>query len=327
MSSSCDGGTTLLEARGLGHTYAKAVRPALELEHLKLEGRGIYGLLGPNGSGKSTLFKILSTQIVDFTGSVTILGTQLQGGGVNGTRELRAKLGVTFQDPSLDPLLTVEENLYVQGALYGIGGSALAKRCDEMLETFELKERRRERVKTLSGGFARRVELAKALLHGPEFLLLDEPTTGVDAHLRLRFWETLRHLVTAQNVSLLVSTHLMEEAELCDELVILDQGRVVDQGSPESLRSAFAHDVVELRIEGLHERESLLALGKTLLGKLPEGSKSTVRGELLRFEVGRGLTVLPMIESHLGTKLKSMQWGRPTLEDVFLSKTGRSLHS
>lgn len=320
------GEAPLVQVKGLRYSYPHAAKPALDLSELNITGKGIYGLLGPNGSGKSTFFKILSTQIVQFEGMVSILGHELGEGGES-ARDLRSYLGVTFQNPSLDPMLTVEENLKVQGAQYGMSGAALSKRVDEVLELFEMNPRRNERVKTLSGGLARRAELAKSMLHRPRFLLLDEPTTGVDPHLRQRFWEALRNLVDVEQVSLLVSTHLMEEAELCDELVILDEGKLVDQGSPELLRSTFDHDVLELRVEGVSEREALLQLAKALLGKLPEGSKAAPRGDLLRLEVTRGLAVLPMLESQFGSKLKSLQWGRPTLEDVFLSKTGRSLRS
>lgn len=314
----------LIQVEQLSYTYKGSAQKALDLNRLQLESQGIHGLLGPNGSGKSTFFKILSTQLVDFDGSVTILGHKL---GSKNARSLRADLGVTFQNPSLDPLLSVSENLRVQGALYSMRGAELEARVSAVIDLFELRDRRNEKVKTLSGGLARRVELAKALLHKPKLLLLDEPTTGVDPHLRLRFWEALRNLVEVEKISLLVSTHLMEEAELCDSLVILDQGKVVEQGSPETLRSRFGHDVVELRVENLTSKEDLQAAAKSLLSMLPEGSKAQPKGEILRLEVHRGLSILPMLESQFGSRLKALQWGRPTLEDVFLAKTGRSLHS
>lgn len=320
---------TLIKAENLKYTYAGAKKPALDLSALTLEGNRIHGLLGPNGSGKSTFFKILSTQLVGFGGMATVLGHTIgeDSGARVDARALRAQLGVTFQSPSLDPLLSVIENLRVQGALYSLSGKALETRIEEVLELFELGDRRSEKVQTLSGGLARRVELAKTLLHKPKLLLLDEPTTGVDPHLRLRFWKALRSLVEVEKVSLLVSTHLMEEAELCDSLVILDEGKVVDQGSPETLKSRFGHDVVELRVEGVSTREELDTAAKSLMSLLPSGAKVAPKGEVLRIEVLRGLSILPMLESHFGAKLKSLQWGRPTLEDVFLAKTGRSLQS
>ncbi len=314
----------LIHVENLSFSYPGAKVPAVDLKSLSLQDNRIHGLLGPNGSGKSTFFKILSTQIVKFSGSVSILGFDL---GVGNARELRSKLGVTFQSPSLDALLSVEENLRVQGALYDLRGKSLDSRIDEVLELFELNDRRREKVQTLSGGLARRVELAKTLLHRPKLLLLDEPTTGVDPHLRLRFWQALRHLVEAEDVSLLVSTHLMEEAELCDSLVILNEGKLVDQGSPEILKSRFGHDVVEILIDGAVDRADLETLAKSLVSLLPSGAKVAPKGECLRIEVTRGLSIMPMIESHFGSKLLSLQWGKPTLEDVFLAKTGKSLTS
>jgi ABC-2 type transport system ATP-binding protein len=314
----------LIEVDTLAYTYPGTANPAIELENLSLENNRIHGLLGPNGSGKSTFFKILSTQVVDFKGSVSILGHELNG---KDSKLLRSQIGVTFQSPSLDPLLTVLENLKIHGALYDLKGAELEKRIDQVLDLFELQSRKHERTETLSGGLSRRVELAKSLLNRPKLLLLDEPTTGVDPHLRLRFWQELRKLVENENVSLLVSTHLMEEAELCDSLVILNEGHVVDQGSPETLKSRFGHDVIEIRIDAVKERSELESLAKSLLALLPSGAKAAPRGDLLRIEVSRGLSIMPMIESHFGSKLVSMQWGKPTLEDVFLAKTGKSLQS
>lgn len=313
---------SLIDVETLSYTYRGFLKPALELGNLRLERGRIHGLLGPNGSGKSTFFKILSTQIVDFGGRVSVLGMALGSPEASG---LRAQLGVTFQSPSLDGLLSVEENLKIQGALYGLGGVELGARIEEVLKLFELVERRHERVATLSGGLARRVELAKTLLHRPKLLLLDEPTTGVDPHLRQRFWRALRELVDREKISLLVSTHLMEEAELCDSLVILDEGKLIDQGSPDELKTKFGFDVVEVLVENADSRDEMQAAVKSLSTVLPSESKISVKGDAIRIEVRRGLSILPMLESHFGPKLKSLQWGRPTLEDVFLAKTGRSL--
>ena len=316
----------LVRVENLKYTYTGAAKPALDLGPLNLQSGIVHGLLGPNGSGKSTFFKILSTQIVSFQGTVSVLGHALAGGNF-ASSELRSQLGVTFQNPSLDSILSVVENLRVQGSLYDMRGAALEKRIDEMLEVFELSDRRHERVATLSGGLARRVELAKSMLHKPKLLLLDEPTTGVDPHLRQKFWQALHNLVEQENVSLIVSTHLMDEAELCDSLVILNEGKVVEQGSPEILKSRFGHDVVEIRVDGASDKSELEVLGKSLITLLPSGARVSPKGGMLRIEVSRGLSIMPMIESHFGPKLLSLQWGKPTLEDVFLAKTGKSLQS
>ncbi|HVJ64267.1 MAG TPA: ABC transporter ATP-binding protein [Bdellovibrionota bacterium] len=315
----------LIKLENLSYMYAGATRAALNLEKLSLQSGLIHGLLGPNGSGKSTLFKVLSTQIVNFKGRVSVLGHDLMSGG--GSEDVRAQLGVTFQNPSLDGILSVVENLRIQGALYGLRGAALEKRIDEVLEIFELMDRRHERTATLSGGLARRVELAKSMLHRPRLLLLDEPTTGVDPHLRLRFWQVLRNLVEHEQVSLIVSTHLMDEAELCDSIVIMNEGSLVDQGTPDMLKSRFGHDVVEIKIDEVSDRSELESVGKSLITLLPSGARVTAKDGHLRIEVTRGLTIMPMIESHFGSKLLSLRWGKPTLEDVFLAKTGKSLQS
>ena len=202
----------------------------------------IFGLLGPNGSGKTTMFRILSTLMLPAAGRALILGhdVALDPSGV------RRQIGVVFQSRSIDVKLSAEENLIHVGHLYGITGSALKKRVAEMLERVSLTDRAKDRAETFSGGMQRRLELAKGLLHRPQVLLLDEPSTGLDPGARRDLWQYLQILRDQEGVSIIVTTHLMEEAEKCDRLAILSHGNLVGLGTPAQLKSEIGGDVILL---------------------------------------------------------------------------------
>src|SRR6185503_11397498 len=210
-----------LTTNELTHRYGERV--ALDRVSIGVAAGEIFGLLGPNGGGKTTLFRILSTLVRPTSGSATILGLDL----LRDTGALRSRLGVVFQAPSLDKKLKVRENLAHQGHLYGLAGAALRRRIDHLLLEFNLRDRAGDLVETLSGGLQRRVEIAKSLLHRPELLLLDEPSTGLDPGARIDLWQTLYRLRDQQGVTALLTTHLMEEAERCDRVAIIDLGRIV----------------------------------------------------------------------------------------------------
>ena len=210
--------TPALVAHDLTHRYGDRV--ALDQLNLEVAPREIFGLLGPNGGGKTTLFRILSTLVKPSSGSATLLGLDL----LRDTAALRSRIGVVFQAPSLDKKLKVRENLMHQGHLYGLSGVALRERIDHLLLEFNLRDRAGDLVETLSGGLQRRVEIAKSLLHRPELLLLDEPSTGLDPGARIDLWQTLYRLRDQQNVTVLLTTHLMEEAARCDRVAIIDRG-------------------------------------------------------------------------------------------------------
>src|SRR5262249_40715151 len=210
----------------------------------------IFGLLGPNGSGKTTLFRILSTLMIPGGGRAVVAGYD----AASDPGRLRREIGVVFQAPSIDQKLTARENLVHQGHLYGLHGPALRNRITEVLERVGLSERARDRVETFSGGMQRRLELAKGLLHAPRVLLLDEPTTGLDPGARRDLWQYLHILRDQEKVSVLVTTHLMEEAESCDRLAILNQGKLVALGTPVELKQEIGGDVIVLET---HDPESL----------------------------------------------------------------------
>src|SRR4030095_1309556 len=222
-----------VEIQSLSLTYPPARRggtgrDALRNVSFNVHQGEIFGLLGPNGGGKTTLFKILSTLLKPSSGSARIGGLDTR----TESHEIRKHLGIAFQFPRLDKKLTAEENLRHQGHLYGIRGKTLTDRMKEMLRWVNLEDRSRDLVETLSGGMCRRVELAKALLPRPRVLLLDEPSTGLDPGARRDLWAQLKLLRDERNVTVLLSTHLTEEAADCDRLVLLHEGEGGAVGAP-----------------------------------------------------------------------------------------------
>jgi len=291
-----------VEIDGLTHRYGE--RLALDGVSFSVRKGEIFGLLGPNGGGKTTLFKILSTALRPTSGSARIEGIDVRDDAV------RRRIGVVFQAPSLDQKLTVAQNLLHQGHLYGLMGSGLRRRIDEELGRFKLTDRARDRVEKLSGGLQRRVELAKSLLHQPEVLLLDEPSTGLDTGARRDLWDALRSL---KGVTVLLTTHLLEEAERCDRLGILHKGKLVALGAPLDLRGEIGGEVVTIRAK---DAEALAAAIREKMGETATVVQGAVR---LARERGHEL-VGRLVEAFPGL-VESVTVAKPSLEDVFLTKT------
>ncbi len=301
-----------VEVRDLHFSYGKL--EALKGLSFKAPRAKITGLLGPNGSGKSTSFKILSTQLALTRGSAEIDGHSLS----SQQRRIRSLLGVTFQSPSLDPMLTVRENLVIHAKLMGLDSSQRKFRIDEVLGKMNLQDRASSRVKELSGGLARRVELAKTLLSEPKLLLLDEPTTGLDPKARSDFWIELRRLQKL-GLSILVTTHLMEEAELCDELRFINDGRLAASGSPAELRAEFGAEILWVEIP---KPEAKVGELKAALGP---SDRIEVRGDKIRVETPQPLVALDKVRALWPTELRGLVWSKANLGDIYLSKTGKTL--
>jgi ABC-2 type transport system ATP-binding protein len=297
-----------LEAEGLSFSYGD--RKALNDVSFAIARGEVFGFLGPNGGGKTTLFKILSTLIPIQSGRARMMGHDLAGS----TIEIRRKLGVVFQHPSVDSKLTVLENLQHHGRLYGIIGRKLKDRSAAMLDSLGLADRARDLVETLSGGMRRRVELAKAMLHQPELLLLDEPSTGLDPMARREFFGHLEELSRRDGVTIVLTTHHMEEAERCDRIALLHQGRIVASAAPVELKSQVGGDVVVI-----HTAAPEL-LQRKLLNQLK--LKSTVVDGTLRIERLRGHELIRELVDTFGAEIESVSFGKPTLEDVFVHLTG-----
>ncbi len=297
-------------------TYSYGETRALDAVSFQVAPRSIFGLLGPNGSGKTTLFRILSTLLAPESGSAKLFGIDVTERPI----EARRQVGVVFQSQSLDSRLTVEENLAHQGHMYGLRGHGLAERIGEVLEKVGLGDRRKDRVQTLSGGLRRRADLAKGLLHSPKLLLLDEPSTGVDPVARLAFWRYLEQLRSSMGATVLLTTHLLEEADACDELAILDRGKLIRQGTPADLKAEIGGEVVTLATGGA-------AAVATALAEEFAVQDAHVNGDEIRFEHPEGSKWAARLMTRFGTEIESVKISRPSLEDVFLHHAGYGFYA
>jgi ABC-2 type transport system ATP-binding protein len=297
----------------LAHRYGN--RAALNGVSFDVRPAELFGLLGPNGSGKTTLFRILSTLMVPLGGRALIIGHD----AAKDPSQLRREIGVVFQSQSIDVKLTATENLRHQGHLYGLRGHELAKRINTMLERVGLADRAREKAETFSGGMQRRLELAKGLLHGPRVLLLDEPTTGLDPGARRDVWQYLRMLRDQEQVTVLVTTHLMEEAERCDRLAVLNEGKLVALGTPTELKREIGGDVIVL---DARESESL-----SLRIQSRFNVDVRVIARQIRIEKDHAHRfVTDLVEAFPG-EIDAVSISKPSLEDVFIRRTGHKFWS
>jgi ABC-2 type transport system ATP-binding protein len=304
----------VISVENLVHRYEN--RTALNGVSFDVRPAELFGLLGPNGSGKTTLFRILSTLMVPTAGRATIMGCDV----VREPARLRRRIGVVFQAQSIDLKLTAYENLWHHGHLYGLRGAALQMRIREILSRVGLADRAKELVETFSGGMQRRVELAKGLLHHPGVLLLDEPTTGLDPGARRDLWQYLQMLRDEERVSVLVTTHLMEEAERCDRLAIMNEGNLVALGTPAELKSEIGGDVVLLDA----------AVNAGLLAEHIRARfnvETTVFSNQVRMErEGAHRFVTEVVEAFPG-EIEALSVSKPALEDVFIRRTGHKFWS
>jgi ABC-2 type transport system ATP-binding protein len=294
----------------VGHSYGS--RRALDRVDFEVPPAQLFALLGPNGGGKSTLFRILATLMTPSEGTARVMGHDVTAE----PHRVRMAIGVAFQSPGLDGKLSVRENLTHQGHLYGLRGTGLRARIDELLELFRLGDRGGDRTETLSGGLARRVDLAKAFLHEPRVLLLDEPSTGLDPAARRDLMGTLERLRAEEKTTVLLTTHLTEEADACDRVAILERGRLVACGRPDELVREVGGDVVTLAAENAER------LATDVAGRFG-GSVSWERG-VVRLEHEGGAELLPDVLRAFGDRVRSATVARPTLEDVFFHRTGHA---
>jgi ABC-2 type transport system ATP-binding protein len=297
-----------VEVSRLGHSYG--TRRALADVSFDVRPAEIFGLLGPNGGGKTTLFKILSTSFPPAEGSARVFGHDVK----SEANDVRRSIGVVFQNPSLDKKLTVLENLRYHGQLYGLTGRALDERVQELMSRMMVADRSASRVETLSGGLARRVELAKGLLHRPRLLILDEPSVGLDPGARRDLWLYLERLREQEGVTILLTTHLIDEADRSDRVLILNEGRVVALGTPEALKNEIGGDVITISSK---ESEKL---GAAIQAKF--GVKPSIVGDRLRMEREQGHAFVAAVVEAFSTMIDAVSLAKPTLEDVFIARTG-----
>ncbi|HYE79469.1 MAG TPA: ATP-binding cassette domain-containing protein, partial [bacterium] len=268
--------------------------------------------LGPNGAGKTTTIKILSTLLEPSGGRAVVGGSDV----VRDPDQVRRQIGIIFQDPSLDDRLTAIENLRFHAALYGVPREQTEGRIASLLELMGLSDRAKSPTKTFSGGMKRRLEVARALLHVPRILILDEPTTGLDPQSRRAFWDLVRQIRSEREVSVLLTTHYMEEAEVCDRIAIMDEGRVIALDTPAVLKSRVGGHTIALTLSGNGEA------GAPPVFPYPAESQGDGRWRIV---VPSAEEALPELVAALGGRIRSLDIHRPSLDDVFIGLTGKAL--
>jgi ABC-2 type transport system ATP-binding protein len=310
----------VITARGLTRTFRTGGRSVEAVRGIDLHVRPgeLVGFLGPNGAGKTTTLRMLATLLRPTSGDATVAGCDLRTDPAG----VRRRIGYVGQGNGAGLDQRVAQELVLQGRFHGLGATAATRRATELLDRFDLTEVAGRAAGTLSGGQRRRLDLALGLMHAPDLLFLDEPSTGLDPRSRGALWELVRELRDRHGVTMLLSTHYLDEADaLCDTLLVIDQGRIVAAGTPDELRGKVAGDLVVLTARDP-------ARTAELAGRLPGATELTVTDGAVRFRVPRGDTALPVLLRELDLAdlpVQAVRTQRPTLDDVFHSVTGRSL--
>ncbi|REF00381.1 ATP-binding cassette domain-containing protein [Thermomonospora umbrina] len=287
--------------------------PAVKGINLTVAPGEIFGFLGPNGAGKSTTINMLCTLLRPSAGTARVAGHDV----VRERDDVRRNIGLVFQDPTLDGYLSGEQNLRFHAELYGVPRSAVAPRMRQVLEMVGLWERRSDKVLTYSGGMKRRLEIARGLLHSPRVLFLDEPTVGLDPQTRSSIWDYIRELRAAEEITIFLTTHYMDEAESADRIAIMDSGTIVALDTPEALKAGVGEDRVQLRTDD--DEAAIVALRERF------GLEAVVREGAVNFAVPGGEQFVPRLFAELGRPIRSVSVSRPSLDDVFMSYTGRTI--
>jgi ABC-2 type transport system ATP-binding protein len=315
---STPGEAAAIEARSLTRTFKGGVEAVRAIDLSVWRGE-VFGFLGPNGAGKTTTVRMLCTLLPPTSGSARVAGVDVLADGA----EVRRRIGVALQEIGLDPVQTGRELLELQCGLYGIRGARARERTNELLELVGLSDAADRRTKTYSGGMKRRLDLASGLVHSPEVLFLDEPTTGLDPASRLTVWDEVRR-INASGTTILLTTQYLEEADLlCNRLAIIDAGRIVAEGTPERLKAEMGHDVVSVTLDGADPVATEAALGG-----LPGLERTMVEADALALYVEDGAASIAEIVRRLdreSIRVGAISVARPSLDDVFLRATGRRL--
>ncbi|MFJ7198374.1 MULTISPECIES: ATP-binding cassette domain-containing protein [unclassified Streptomyces] len=305
-------------ARDLIKTYPGGVT-ALGGMDLAIETGTVFGLLGPNGAGKSTTVKILTTLARPDSGTATVAGHDV----LHCPDRVRRAIGVVAQKSGADPVATGRENLLLQGRLYGMRGAAVRQRADELLDRFDLADAGNRQVKGYSGGMQRRLDVALGLVHRPEVLFLDEPTTGLDPEARTAMWDEIARLAGEEGLTIVLTTHYLEEADrLAERIAIVDRGRVVVEGTPDELKGELRGDAVHLELRGEGDAGTITAA----LGGLPGVHEVLVDGRRVSVRAGDGAAAVPVLLAALeraGAAVATATVARPSLDDVYLRYAGR----
>jgi ABC-2 type transport system ATP-binding protein len=273
----------------------------------------IFGLLGPNGAGKTTTIQILVTILKADSGRASINGFDVEAQ----QNDVRKSVGIIFQDSSLDERLTAWENLFFHSKLYHVSSVQIGKRIEESLELVGLQDKKKDLISTFSGGMKRRLEIARGIIHTPKVFFLDEPTIGLDPQTRNHIWEYLTNLRKSHKLTMLLTTHYMEEAEICDRIAIIDNGEIIALDTPQNLKNMVENDIISCSVDNLEE----------LLRKINESypNKTWIDGNTLKIEASNGPMFVPkLFEMALG-KITGIDIKKPSLEDVFIKLTGKQI--
>ena len=273
----------------------------------------VFGFLGPNGAGKTTTINMLCTLAKPTGGSARVAGHDV----MRERDDVRRHIGLVFQDPTLDGYLTAEQNLRLHAELYGVDSALVPGRMRQVLEMVGLWERRDATVMTFSGGMRRRLEIARGFLHSPRVLFLDEPTIGLDPQTRSSIWRYIAQLQEREEITIFMTTHYMDEAEVCDRIAIMDQGEIVALDTPEALKAQVGADRVRIQTEDDDAAIAVLAERFGLEAAMSEGA--------VTFFVPSGEEFVPRLFAELGLAIRSVSVSRPTLDDVFMSHTGTTI--
>jgi len=273
----------------------------------------IFGFLGPNGAGKSTTINMLCTLVTPSSGRAVVAGHDI----VTERHAVRRNIGLVFQDQTLDTYMSAERNLRLHAELYGVPRDAIAGRMRLVLDMVGLWDRRASKVSTFSGGMRRRLEIARGLLHSPRVLFLDEPTVGLDPQTRASIWDYLRQLREAEDITIFMTTHYMDEAEFCDRIAIMDHGRIIALDTPERLKASVGTDRVRIQTD---DDAAAIAAIQRRFGILATMSEGTVT-----FGVEHGAEFVPRLFAELQIPIRSVSVARPSLDDVFMSYTGNTI--
>ncbi len=291
---------------------------AVDSVNLKVPKNSVYGVLGPNGAGKTTLISMLCTILHPTAGSAMVNGYDI----VKNPKEVRASIGIVFQSRALDDILTGREHLEMHAALYGVPKDLREKRLEEVLDLIALGPKADEFVKTYSGGMKRRLEIGRGLIHHPKVLFLDEPTLGLDPQTRESIWEYIQKLNQEEEVTVLMTTHYMEEADkLCDEVAIINKGSIITADSPSNLKRELKADTITIRVD---KPEEFMEKARTLkyIKEIFEVDSE------IKIMVERGDYLVPEIVNFANQNdifVNSIELEHPNLEDVFLNYTGRTI--
>ncbi|MGI0005401.1 MAG: ATP-binding cassette domain-containing protein [Nitrososphaera sp.] len=300
----------MINIKGLVKRYGRLT--AVDGLTLDIKDNEVFGLLGSNGAGKTTTIHMLATLLKPTAGTATVNGYDI----VVQPSKVRESIGIVFQAPSSDDMLTGYENLHIHALLYSVPSKGRKKRIEEVLELVGLADRKNDRVKTYSGGMRRRLEIARGLLHKPKVMFLDEPTLGLDPASRETMWRYVRRLVEEEKVTIILTTHYMEEADaLCDRIGVIDKGRIVALDTPANLKASLGGDIIRIKTPTRNALE--------IANRFDFVHKAEMKDGFLVLAVKDAKRSLPAILQ--GIEAESAEFASPTLNDVFIQLTGRNI--